>query len=86
GYAPCLACIREMAQRMMHSRGRSVVIRRSWVPRFSLRHPHVTTAFGKPINPNSIRGTKPELMRSNARVHIVHVRNGIQEEYIWNFD
>ena len=63
GFAPSHARVREMAENIIQSGGRGVVIGKSWVPRFLTRHANVATLLGKPIESNRIGGIQPELMR-----------------------
>ena len=63
GFAPSHALVREMAEKIIQSGGRSVVIGKGWVPRLLTQHRNVATLLGKPIESNRIRGTQPELRR-----------------------
>ncbi|CUS10709.1 unnamed protein product, partial [Tuber aestivum] len=63
GFAPSHTRVRKMAEKIIESGGRSIMIGKSWVPRFLLRHPNVATLLGKPIDSKRIRRTQPGLMR-----------------------
>ena len=72
-----------MADKIIESGGRSVLIGKSWVPQFLTRHPKVATLLSKPIDSNRIHGTQPELMRLFFdRFDTVRARYGIQQEDI----
>lgn len=87
GFAPSHTCVRERAEKIIQSGGRSVVIGKSGVPWFLTQHPNVATLLGKLIESNRMCGTQPELMRQFFdRFDMVRACYGIQQEDILNVD